>query len=244
MESTIFGSVSNCIEDKENTKHNLSDEDKVNIRIDCQHRGMALNHICLYEYNVELLHECKSHRDELLLQVIVDEGKIDCDEMKHQQTNFVEEFNADLDVNNNLLHFIDLQDEMNDDHQNSIGSTKAEDLYIENTINSIVKTQRFVPLSKEKGNIDLNIENGFNLITNRKDLSRSYFIQATETDVLPNSKWQQIIKEAKLKAREAILDGVENLDIVNISISKSLEDNASTPINMEINHMKKFDEKR
>ncbi|CAF3443870.1 unnamed protein product [Rotaria sp. Silwood1] len=28
MESTIFGSVSNCIEDKENTKHNLSDEDK------------------------------------------------------------------------------------------------------------------------------------------------------------------------------------------------------------------------
>lgn len=158
--------------------------------------------------NIELMHECKNDRDEHLVQIIDETEQTDPIavnlEQNYQAVN-------DLDKTDELLELIDFDEEIaGDDFAHDCSTTNDGDLYVKNAIRCIVQTERFVPTKDDhcRQMIPINVSGSHQTPGNTLS-NETYYIQATNEDIVLNTRWQQLIKQAKSKARENILNGCE-----------------------------------
>ena len=176
--------------------------------------------------NIEFLHECKSDRDENLLQIVEGEEIDTADSSQQNHLNLVDDSGSMREDFDDLLELMDFQGEYSDDASSDVRSTSNEEhLYIQNAITCVVHTERFIPSSR----VDCKqISRSEKHCTDKKTSSWSatdpFFSPATNVDIILNSRWQNSIKHAKYTARERILNGLEDGSLGDDDTSTNVED--------------------
>ena len=173
------------------------------------------------------MHECKNDRDEHLVQIINEIEQPDVTAMNHYPNDLADQAGNDLDNTDDLLELIDFEEEVTtDDSVHNNKSKNDEDLYVKNAIRYIVQTERFVPteIDPHRQFIPINAY-GSHQTPNNTSSNDPYYSQATNEDIVLNTRWQQLLKQAKSRARENILNGCEEntpLDDINSTDSKEV----------------------
>lgn len=81
---------------------------------------------------------------------------------------------------------------------------------MKNAIRCIIQTERFIPTVNDlcKHIIPINAYVSHQTLSNTLSNER-YYSQATNEDIVLNTRWQQLLKQANSRARENILNGCE-----------------------------------
>ena len=185
--------------------------------------------------NIELLHECKIDRDENLVQMINDEWDSDAHATPYQRFN--ETTDADT-VEEGLLELLDLLETQTDEASakslDGSGSNE-EQVYMQNAISCVVETERFVPYVENNSKADVRHERHYSKLTEQTSSCIDPFYSiASSADVTLNTQWQIVIKEARKKIREGILNGVEEASNSDHKMSSCDEDVTSLSRDMQI----------
>lgn len=157
--------------------------------------------------NIEALHECKSDRETYLMQVLNEEINDEyIREYNGDAFQFDHEF-ADVDDDeNDVLKLINLQDEIG--RRGMIGSNKnnVEDLFIDEALEAISRTHRFIPQRhvslRRQWSIEQIVSSECNLFKQHEE----YYVEMRSMpDSISQNRWITQLKTERIKAREYIM---------------------------------------
>lgn len=157
--------------------------------------------------NIEALHECKSDREGYLMQVLNDEIIDDfIPESNKDAFKYDDEFaDEDDDDDINVMRLIDLQNEFHRTAKNIVAKN-AEDLYIENALIAMKRTDRFVPKRDTAFTRSTFIEKNFGFESKLGEQSSLYYIEMSSLkDFDMQNKWLTQLKFERNKAREELM---------------------------------------
>jgi hypothetical protein len=159
--------------------------------------------------NIELLHECKSGRDDNLTQMINEECSSDSHPTQYQQTIATTDCEAMEEDVHELLDLLEMRIEDATNKSSEESACNEEHTYIQNAISCVLETGRFAPIVEEGIKHDIHGTENCPDLTGLKSSTNSFYSVASSADIALNARWQISIKEAKKTLRDNILNGVE-----------------------------------
>ena len=170
--------------------------------------------------NIQLLHECKRDRDDDLFQLVnkpivskpisTPQSYIDTSIEESEELLALLEASMDADqplINQNMIQ-----------HEGLRGRINRE--YVDTTIQSVIRSERFSRVSDVRGLSDLMTNNSITS-SHRTTVDEVVARQANFEDIQQNRGWQHDLKTQKDKIRRTLLFGSrEDISIVNKSCVK------------------------